>query len=126
MSFFTALASISHVLASSRPTTILTTIAVCFSYPKISLDLYTYLHSLQAARLSMNIRAITMGRAMDVLAQQSRVVPSILFRVPESDGQETRNEPFDDGTESEESRDDDEDNHVEFLDLKELCTTASR
>ena len=39
MYVFAALASISHVLAPYRPTTILTTIAVRFSYPEISLDL---------------------------------------------------------------------------------------
>ena len=62
---------------------------------------------------------------MDVPAQQSRVVRSLLFHVPESVSQGTRNGSFPDVTESEEPQDDDEDNHDKFLDLSELRTTSS-
>lgn len=58
-----------------------------------------------------------MGRAMDVLVQQSRVVPSLMFRIPESVSQGTSSGSFPGVTESEEPQDDDEDNHDKFLDL---------
>ena len=81
----------------------------------------------------MNIRSVAVGRAMDVLVQQSRILPSILFHVPSpgSIDQGTRSEPFLDITEYEDpehaSDSDDEDNQDQFLELKELelHTTAS-
>lgn len=33
----------------------------------------------------MNIRSITMGQALETLAQQSRVVPTMIFRNPEEE-----------------------------------------
>lgn len=32
----------------------------------------------------MNLRSVTMGRAMETLAQQTRIVPTIMFRSSES------------------------------------------
>lgn len=60
-----------------------------------------------------------MGKAMDVLAQQSRIVPTILFRIPgsvSSKGPMSEPSSFAD-TESEEPhwQYDNEDNHNEFL-----------
>ena len=46
--------------------------------------LHTLFGNLQAARLSMDIRSITMNRAFLTLAQQSHVVPMLPFRSPES------------------------------------------
>ena len=34
----------------------------------------------------MNIRSITMGEALDTLAQQSRIIPTIIFRSSNSQG----------------------------------------
>ena len=42
----------------------------------------------------MNIRSITMGEALETLAQQSLIVPSILFRRSESVNNEMGEESF--------------------------------
>lgn len=59
-----------------------------------------------------------MGRAMDVLTQQSCIVPSILFRFPGSVSRATRTEtelfPDSDVTESQELQNDDDDDRDQF------------
>ena len=50
----------------------------------------------------MNIRSITMGQALETLAQQSRIVPTMIFRNPESavtTGHRMGEEHFSDGME---------------------------
>ena len=66
----------------------------------------------------MNIRSITMEQALETLAQQSRLVPTLLFRDRESN--EMSDEPFPDATEHEELND--EDNHDQLLEVKKSIT----
>ena len=47
----------------------------------------------QAARLTMNIRSITMGGALETLAQQSRFIPVMMFRDPHIVSYDTEVEP---------------------------------
>lgn len=66
----------------------------------------------------MNIREITMESAIDVLTQESRAVPSILFRYSESNSSRaTRSEPSPDVIELGEPQleNDDDDDHDQFL-----------
>jgi len=58
--------------------------------------------SIAAARLTLNIRSITMGQALETLAQQTRAVPSIVFHAPESVSYRMGEEHFHDGMELEE------------------------
>lgn len=57
----------------------------------------------------MNVRSITMGKALESLAQQSRIVPTMLFRVPQNVGHGME-DAFQDGMELEELPQQNEDN----------------
>lgn len=85
------------------------------SYSKIPLDPHipSLFCNVQAARLTMNIRSLTMGEALDSLAQQSRVLPTIVFRNPQSVSHGMEEEPH--VIELEELGDQDEDNLNQIL-----------
>ena len=68
------------MVASTRPTSVLTSIAVCryyFLIYSVYFSQFTFLWEFQAARLSMNIRSITVERGIATLAHQTHL-PTLL------------------------------------------------
>ena len=75
----------------------------------------------------MNIRSITMDRALSTLTHQSRVVPTLLFRSPESINYETGevivHSFIEEGRETTPRRDDEDNDNLDELELDELYST---
>jgi len=84
------------------------------------------LASIAAARLSMNIRSITIDQALSTLTQEGRIVPTLVFRSPHSFNYAT-GESFSDDVERMPQEDDSTDNQDpdQILELKELYITAA-
>ncbi|KAF8812786.1 hypothetical protein BYT27DRAFT_7182550 [Phlegmacium glaucopus] len=80
-----------------------------------------------AARLSMNIRSISMDRALSSLGNLGHFVPTLMFRSPESITYGTGAQTSSDVIEDPEGmyQQDDEENQDQLLELDEMCSSIT-